>query len=140
MAEPCSKPALRYFTLAFAVTAGGLIISLVLGWSIFGTVAGMLNVLFITTVLSVLEISLSFDNAIVNANKLREMTAVWQRRFLTWGILIAVFGMRIIFPLAVVCIAAKIGPWAAVELAWAHPDRYAQLPIPSSCIALISLA
>ncbi|MCL7407736.1 DUF475 domain-containing protein [Marivivens donghaensis] len=127
MAEPCSKPALRYFTLAFAVTAGGLILSLVLGWSIFGTVAGMLNVLFITTVLSVLEISLSFDNAIVNANKLREMTAVWQRRFLTWGILIAVFGMRIIFPLAVVCIAAKIGPWAAVELAWAHPDRYAAI-------------
>ena len=66
------------------MTAGGLILSLVLGWSIFGTVAGMLNVLFITTVLSVLEISLSFDNAIVNANKLREMTAVWQRRFLTW--------------------------------------------------------
>ncbi|NBX09272.1 MAG: DUF475 domain-containing protein, partial [Marivivens sp.] len=77
MAEPCSKPALRYFTLAFGVTAGGLILSLVLGWSIFGTVAGMLNVLFITAVLSVLEISLSFDNAIVNANKLREMSEVW---------------------------------------------------------------
>ncbi len=51
------------------------------------------------------EISLSFDNAIVNANKLKDMTPVWQQRFLTWGILIAVFGMRIVFPLLIVVIA-----------------------------------
>ena len=122
-----TKPALRYFTLAFAVTAGGLILSAFLGWSVHHTISGMLNVLFITAVLSVLEISLSFDNAIVNANKLRDMSHKWQQRFLTWGILIAVFGMRIVFPLAVVCIAAKIGPWAAIELAWARPEQYAHI-------------
>ncbi len=121
------KPALKYFTLAFGVTAGGLLLSAALGWTIFGTLGGMLNILFITAVLSVLEISLSFDNAIVNANKLRDMSPKWQHRFLTWGILIAVFGMRIVFPLLVVCIAAKIGPWAALELAWANPDRYAHI-------------
>ncbi len=121
------QPALRYFRNAFVVTAIGLCLSAVLGWTISGTLGGTLNVLFITVVLSVLEISLSFDNAIVNANKLRHMTEVWQRRFLTWGILIAVFGMRIIFPLAVVSIAARIGPWDALELAWSRPDQYAHI-------------
>jgi hypothetical protein len=87
----------------------------------------MLTVFFICAVLAVLEISLSFDNAIVNANKLKEMTPAWQRRFLTWGILIAVFGMRITFPLAIVAIAARIGPLAALQLAIAEPDEYATI-------------
>jgi len=97
------------------------------GWSLTGTVGGTLSVFFVVCVLVVLEISLSFDNAIVNANKLKQMTPVWQRRFLTWGILIAVFGMRIVFPLAVVAIAARIGPFAALELALAEPRRYAEI-------------
>jgi hypothetical protein len=72
--------------------------------------AEWLTVFFICAVLAVLEISLSFDNAIVNANKLKDMTPVWQQRFLTWGILIAVFGMRIVFPLLIVVIAAGHRP------------------------------
>lgn len=54
--------------------------------------------LVVATLLSVMEVSLSFDNAVVNAAVLRRMDPVWQRRFLTWGILFAVFGMRLIFP------------------------------------------
>ncbi len=77
--------------------------------------------------LAILEISLSFDNAIVNANKLKAMTPVWRRRFPTWGILIAVFGMRIVFPLAVVAIAAWIDPVSAVVLAWAEPQEYGRI-------------
>ena len=50
-----------------------------------------------------------------------------QRRFLTWGIVIAVFGMRLVFPLLVVVIAARIGPLDAVRLAATEPARYAQL-------------
>lgn len=77
--------------------------------------------------LAVLEIS-PLDNAIVNANKLKEMTPEWQHRFLTWGIIIiAVFGMRIVFPLAIVAIAAQIGPWEAVVLAAREPDEYARI-------------
>ena len=87
----------------------------------------MATVFFICTVLAVLEISLSFDNAIVNANKLKEMTPVWQKRFLTWGIIIAVFGMRIVFPLAIVAIAARIGPWDALVLAAREPEEYARI-------------
>jgi hypothetical protein len=78
-------------------------------------------------VLAALEIALSFDNAIVNANKLVEMTPVWQRRFLTWGILIAVFGMRIVFPLAIVAIFAWINPFAAMHLALSDPDEYSRI-------------
>jgi hypothetical protein len=87
----------------------------------------MATVFFICTVLAVLEISLSFDNAIVNANKLKEMTPVWQKRFLTWGIAFAVFGMRIIFPLAIVAIAASLGPIEAVRLAAGNPAEYERI-------------
>ena len=73
-------------------TAIGLALGALLGWQSTGTLGGMATTFFICTVLAVLEISLSFDNAIVNANKLKEMSPVWQRRFLTWGIIIAVFG------------------------------------------------
>ncbi len=111
------KSSLSYFRWAFIVTALGLVLGAVLGWQTTGTIGGMATVFFICTVLAVLEISLSFDNAIVNANKLKEMTPVWQKRFLTWGIIIAVFGMRIVFPLAIVAIAAQIGPWDALVLA-----------------------
>ncbi len=107
--------ALHYFRWAFIITGVGLFLSVWLGWTYTGTLAGALSFLFIGAVLSVLEISLSFDNAIVNANKLKEMTPVWQQRFLTWGILIAVFGMRIVFPILIVVFAAKIGPIEALR-------------------------
>ena len=55
------------------------------------------------------------------------MTPVWQQRFLTWGILIAVFGMRIVFPLLIVVIAAGIGPIDAIVLAAAQPDEYSRI-------------
>jgi hypothetical protein len=55
------------------------------------------------------------------------MTPVWQHRFLTWGIVVAVFGMRIVFPLAIVAIAANIGPIAAVQLAIAQPGEYSRI-------------
>ncbi|MBU3031332.1 DUF475 domain-containing protein [Paracoccus sp. XHP0099] len=118
---------LHYFKWAFIVTALGLALGAALGWQMTGTVGGMLTIFFICTVLAVLEISLSFDNAIVNANKLKDMTPEWQHRFLTWGIIIAVFGMRIVFPLLIVVIAAKIGPWQAMVLAASRPEEYARI-------------
>ena len=94
------------------------------GWASSGTLAGAAKVLWIVLVLSVLEVSLSFDNAVVNATVLKDMDPVWQRRFLTWGMVIAVYGMYILFPLAIVAVAAGIGPYQAVELSLNHPDRY----------------
>jgi hypothetical protein len=121
------KAPIRYFTWAFIVTAIGLALGALLGWQSTGTVSGTLSIFFIVTVLAVLEISLSFDNAIVNANKLKTMTPVWQHRFLTWGIIIAVFGMRIVFPLLIVVIAANIGPIDALVLAASQPEEYARI-------------
>ena len=117
---------LRYFTLALAVTALGLLGAFWLGWS-EGGLGPALSMLFIASVLAVLEISLSFDNAIVNAKILDGMDPVWQRRFLTWGILIAVFGMRIIFPVLIVQIAASLGPIDAFRLALAEPETYSRI-------------
>lgn len=119
--------ALHYFRWPFALTLIGLGLAFLLGLNTTDTIGGALSFLMIGSVLAVLEISLSFDNAIVNANKLKDMTPAWQRRFLTWGILIAVFGMRIVFPLAVVSIAARIDPISAVVLAATDPDEYAHI-------------
>ncbi len=116
----------QYFFWPVAVTAGGLVLAFLLGLA-SGGAPGALSFLLVASVLAVLEISLSFDNAIVNANKLKSMRPEWQRRFLTWGILIAVFGMRILFPVAVVVFAARIGPLAAVELAVVEPREYARI-------------
>ncbi|MBB4184443.1 hypothetical protein GGE07_001069 [Sinorhizobium terangae] len=128
MIQPRSHTtALGYFRWAFIVTALGLLLGVWLGWQSTGTFSGTMTVFFICAVLAVLEISLSFDNAIVNANKLKDMTPVWQHRFLTWGIIIAVFGMRIVFPLLIVVIAANIGPIDAVILAAIRPEEYARI-------------
>lgn len=116
-----------YFRWAFGFTLAGLVMAFCLGWAYFGTVTGALGFFLIAAVLAVLEISLSFDNAIVNANKLQNMTPEWQHRFLTWGIVIAVFGMRIVFPLLIVVVAAKIGPLQAIHLAATQPNEYARI-------------
>ncbi len=121
------KSVYSYLRWPMIFTGIGLALAAYLGWQTTGTVAGLLSFLMIGTVLAALEISLSFDNAIVNANRLKTMTPEWQHRFLTWGILIAVFGMRIVFPLLVVVIAANIGPWSAVVLAWSEPEEYARI-------------
>ncbi len=83
--------------------------------------------LLLAGLLSVLEITLSFDNAVVNAKVLAQMSERWQKRFLTWGILIAVFGTRLVFPAIIVGLAAWITPWDAAVLALDNPEAYASL-------------
>jgi hypothetical protein len=52
---------------------------------------------------------------------------VWRRRFITWGIAIAVFGMRIVFPLVIVAIITRIDPISALVMAATDPDRYSSI-------------
>ncbi|MFC8436565.1 DUF475 domain-containing protein, partial [Streptomyces sp. NPDC057253] len=109
---------LKTFGWSFAVTALGLVAAVFYGgWEGFGVVA----------ILSILEISLSFDNAVVNAGILKKMSAFWQKIFLTIGVLIAVFGMRLVFPVVIVAISAKMGPIEAVDLALNNKDQYQEL-------------
>lgn len=106
---------MRHFKYSFLVTAVGLAAAFL--WS--GPTG-----LFIAAVLGVLEISLSFDNAVVNASVLKDMDPKWQFRFLTWGILIAVFGMRLLFPIAIVAVVADIGMLEVMQMALNDPDTY----------------
>lgn len=79
----------------------------------------------ICAILGVLETSLSFDNAVVNATVLRDMSQLWRKRFLTWGMLIAVFGMRVVFPVLIVAIIAHLGPLEVLDMAIRRPNDYA---------------
>jgi hypothetical protein len=120
---------LKYFKGSLWVTFFGLILSAGVGFYYGGTSALALQALFLCFVLSVLEVSISFDNAVVNATVLRNMTPVWQKRFITWGILIAVFGMRLVFPLLIVAVVAHLGPIEALKLAALEPQKYAEIMI-----------
>ncbi len=118
---------LRYYKFSLAFTAVCFGLGLWYGIASTGTLSGVLEILWIILILSILEVSLSFDNAVVNASILKEMDEKWQQRFLVWGIAIAVFGTRIIFPLAIVAIAAGIGPLQAIDLSLNDPARYEQI-------------
>ncbi|MBT2133605.1 DUF475 domain-containing protein [Croceibacterium sp. LX-88] len=118
---------LRYYKGSIVFTLVCLALAVWYGWELTGTASGTLSLLWIVIVLSVLEISLSFDNAVVNATVLDEMDRVWQRRFLTWGMVFAVFGMRIVFPLAIVAIAAGLGPLETIHLSLNDPVRYEEI-------------
>lgn len=85
------------------------------------------NALLLVVILSILEVTLSFDNAVVNAKVLERMTPVWQRRFLTWGIAIAVFGTRFVLPILIVSIAVWASPWFITHLAFTDPAAYGHL-------------
>ncbi|WP_119729513.1 DUF475 domain-containing protein [Thermomonospora amylolytica] len=107
---------LRTFGWSFAVTALGLVAALLYGGPV---------ILALVAVLAVLEISLSFDNAVVNAKVLERMSPFWQKIFLTIGIAIAVFGMRLVFPLLIVGITAQLNPIEAIDLAFNDHEEYA---------------
>ena len=79
------RVAIRYFRNSFLVTLAGLGLGAFLGWDATGSLVGGLSTMFIVAVLAILEVSLSFDNAVVNATVLKKMTPVWRRRFITWG-------------------------------------------------------
>ena len=103
---------LRVFGFSIAVTIAALITSYLYGgW----------DALVVCLILGILEVSLSFDNAVINATVLERMSAFWVRMFLTVGILIAVFGMRVLFPLVIVWATAGLNPKEALDLALNPP-------------------
>ena len=106
---------LRIFGWSYAVTVVAIVAAFLYG----GPEAAVLCL-----ILGILEISLSFDNAVVNATVLERMDAYWQRIFLTVGVLIAVFGMRLIFPLVIVGITAHLNPVEALTLAFEKGDPH----------------
>lgn len=80
----------------------------------------------IALVLILVEITFSFENAIINAKVLGQMSRFWQQMFMTIGIFIAVFGMRLVFPIIIVMITAGLPAGDVIGLALNQPDKYAQ--------------
>jgi len=117
----------RFYGFSIVFTLICLALGVWYGWSSTGDVGSTGAMVWIIIVLSVLEISLSFDNAVVNASVLKDMDKVWQQRFLTWGIAFAVFGMRVVFPLAIVAIAAGLGPMETINLSLNDPAEYERI-------------
>ena len=114
---------MKYFTGSYIVTILGIIAAYLWGEHVHPG-SGFLCI-FIALILGVLEVSLSFDNAVVNATKLEKMDEVWRQRFITWGIAIAVFGMRFLFPILVVSIFAKLSMLDVTKMALSDADKYA---------------
>ena len=116
---------MKHFRISIAVTV--ILMGVAAWWGYSrGGIPGLLTALWITAVLGVLEVSLSFDNAVVNASVLRHWNDFWRKLFLTVGILIAVFGMRLVFPLLIVGVATGLGMVDVWKMALDSPDEYSR--------------
>ncbi|MEZ7502573.1 MULTISPECIES: DUF475 domain-containing protein [Psychrobacter] len=114
---------MRHFYLDIIFTIIALAIAAWWGYS-HGGMGGLITTLSITAILAVMEISLSFDNAVVNASVLKGWDEFWKKIFLTVGILIAVFGMRLVFPIVIVAVTADLGMMQVIDLALNNPQEY----------------
>ncbi len=116
---------MQAFGFTFILSFFGLLLAGYLGYLEGHSYSTALQFMLIAGVLAILEITISFDNAVIDASIVKQMTPLWQKRFLTWGIFIAVFGMRLVFPILIVSIAAAVTPWEAVKLAIFEQKQYA---------------
>lgn len=113
---------MQYFLGSYIVTLLGIILAYFWGEHVQNGTG--IECIFIVLVLGILEVSLSFDNAVINAIKLEKMNEKWRVMFLTIGILIAVFGMRFLFPVLVVSIFSKISLIEVVKVALTDANQY----------------
>lgn len=122
----------------------GSIFVLILGLGLAFWIGGWPG-LWIAFNLAMLETSLSFDNAVVNAAVLKNWNEKWRQRYLIWGMMVAVFGMRLVFPLVIVGVISHLWPlpgpialidwmqtglWGSADvlsMAINDPDRYSTI-------------
>lgn len=116
---------MKHFKISFLVSIILLGFATWWGYS-HGGPEGAFQAFFIAGILAVMEVSLSFDNAVVNASVLRTWNPFWQKLFLTVGIIVAVFGMRLLFPILIVSIATGLGLFDVMAMALNVPDEYAR--------------
>ncbi|MFZ9035773.1 MAG: DUF475 domain-containing protein [Francisellaceae bacterium] len=109
---------LKPFYSAFFITIIGIVAAVYL------EPTHKLYALYLVIVLALLEISLSFDNAVVNAKVLARMPPKWQQLFIWIGLPIAVFGMRLVFPIFLVDMTTPLSFMEVLHLAISKPDDY----------------
>ncbi len=110
------KNTLSYFYSSIVFT----LIALPIGYFIGGWVG-----VYTMSILAILEVSLSVDNAVVNAKILSSWDHKWRQRFIVWGMIVAVFGMRLIFPIVIVSVTTGLNPLAVLQMATYSPNEYA---------------
>lgn len=106
---------LRIFWFSGLVT---LLIAIAVAWF------GGIGALWLFIVLAILEVTFSFDNAVINSRILARMSDLWVKLFLTVGIFIAVFVVRFALPILVVQFATGLSFGDVVNLALNDPERY----------------
>lgn len=108
---------IKYFLPEIAIS---IIIWAIVGWKLG------LSALILVLILSVLEMTLSADNAVVNSRVLMRMSHFWQKMFLTVGIVMAVFVVRFLFPILLVALATSLSMGEVYELALNDPTKYGE--------------
>ncbi|QHV80039.1 DUF475 domain-containing protein [Francisella tularensis subsp. holarctica] len=109
---------LKYFYGSLFITLIGIVIA------VFIYPNAPLETIYSVLILAILEISLSFDNAVINAKILGQMSPRWQKIFIYIGLPIAVFGMRLLFPILLVSVTSGINFMNVVTLALDNPQQY----------------
>ena len=108
---------MRNFGLSLSISLA--ILGVVVGYMGLGSVA-------VVIVLASIELALSFDNAVINARLLSRLNPLWRFLFLSVGIIVAVFGIRMLLPLLIVSISAHLSIGDVTSLALRHPDIYSR--------------
>ncbi|HVU59271.1 MAG TPA: DUF475 domain-containing protein [Candidatus Saccharimonadales bacterium] len=110
------KPLARHFGWSLGLTLMAFAYVL-----LFQNPAAGLTVL----ILAAIELAFSFDNAVINAKVLGLLSPLWQKLFLSLGIILAVFGVRLALPLLIVGWSARLPFGKVADLALHHPHQYA---------------
>jgi uncharacterized protein len=107
----------RYFAFSVFLTVASIVVALL---------ALDVSAALTTIVLIAIEISFSFDNAIINAKVLSRLSRAWQQLFLTVGMVFAILGMRFVFPILIVMITADLSWSQVLDEALHHPQVYGE--------------
>jgi uncharacterized protein len=81
----------------------------------------------IAIILALLEMTFSFDNAVINARILERMSPGWQKAFIWVGIPIAVFGVRVFLPLLIVAAISGQAVGYVADIAINDSEKYGHL-------------
>jgi hypothetical protein len=108
----------------FSIYGVAAIVTL-LAWIAVAVLGGP-TALVTVMILTGLEVTFSFDNAVVNSKLITQLSPAWQKAFMTVGILVAVFVVRFALPIFIVQLTAGLGFTDVVALAVNQPAQYAE--------------
>lgn len=103
----------------------GISATLTIALAIAVAIMGGIGALWVYLILVILEVTFSFDNAVVNSKILQRLNPYWQMLFLTVGIFFAVFVVRFLLPVLIVAIATGLDLFEVTGLAIHAPTVYA---------------